>query len=56
VVEYAAIFYPGSEVRFDEGLEALQAVPGMEQGLDARMDEVFTAALAVDADERARAN
>ena len=46
VVEYAAILYPGPEVRFDEGLEALQAVPGMEQGLEARLGEVLTAALA----------
>src|ERR1051326_8074355 len=46
VVEYAAILYPGPEVRFDEGLEALQAVPGKEQGLEARLDEVIAAALA----------
>jgi hypothetical protein len=50
VVEYAAILYPGSEVRFDEGLEALQVVPGMEQGFETRLDEVLTAALAGYAD------
>ena len=46
VVRYAAILYPGPEVRFDEGLEALQSVPGMEQGLEARLGEVIVAALA----------
>jgi hypothetical protein len=45
VGEYAAILYPGPGVRFDEGLEALQAVPGREQGLEARLGEVLSAAL-----------
>lgn len=28
VVDYAAILFPGPEVRYDDGLEALSAVPG----------------------------
>jgi hypothetical protein len=46
VVEYAAILYPGPEVRYDGGLEALSAVPGMERGLETRLGEVIAAALA----------
>ena len=41
VVEYAAILYPGPEERFDDGLEALQAVPEREQGLETRLGEVL---------------
>jgi predicted component of viral defense system (DUF524 family) len=55
VVEHAAILYPGPEVRFDVGLEALQAVPGMKQGLETRLSEVLITALAGDADQEAGA-
>lgn len=56
VVEYAAILYPGAAVRFDSGLEALQAIPGMEPGLETRLGEVIAAALTRDAAERAGGN
>lgn len=46
VVEYAAILYPGPAVPYDEGLEALSAVPGMESALETRLGEVIAAALA----------
>ena len=46
VVEYAAILYPGPVVYHDDGLEALQAVPGMEQELERRLGEVLIQALA----------
>jgi predicted component of viral defense system (DUF524 family) len=52
VVEYAAILYPGPEMHFDEGLEALQAVPGMEHGLEAQLGKVIAAALAGHEPER----
>lgn len=55
VVEYAAILYPGSEVRFDAGLEALQSVPGKDQGLETWIGEVLSAALAGHEPERAGA-
>jgi predicted component of viral defense system (DUF524 family) len=45
VVDYAVILYPGPEVRFDDGLEAMLAVPGMEQHLEGRLAEVLSAAL-----------
>jgi predicted component of viral defense system (DUF524 family) len=54
VVEYAAIVYPGAAIRFDEGLEALQAMPGMEAGLEARLGEVIADALPGDAARRSR--
>jgi hypothetical protein len=50
VVEYAAILYPGPAVYHYEGLEALQAVPGLDRGLETRLGEVFVAALGEDAD------
>lgn len=41
VVAHASILYPGVDVRFAPGLEALQAVPGEEQPLRARLRNIF---------------
>jgi hypothetical protein len=46
VVEYAAILYPGRAVHHYQGLESLQAVPGMEQGLEERLGKALAFALA----------
>ena len=51
LVGYAAILYPGPAVHFDEGLEALSAVPGMEPDLEMRLAAVLTAALTSQAPE-----
>jgi hypothetical protein len=45
VVRYAATLYPGPEVRYSDGIEALRAHPGDEAGLVARLREVLHAAL-----------
>jgi predicted component of viral defense system (DUF524 family) len=46
-VSYAAILYPGAEVRFSDDIEALRAYPGDIEALTSRLTEVITAALLV---------
>lgn len=46
VVDYAAILYPGPEVRYPTGIEALSAYPGAEAPLLSRLRDVLAAALA----------
>ena len=41
VVQYAAILYPGPQVAFGRGLEAIQAVPGLDGELHDRLEEVL---------------
>ncbi|MFL5663618.1 MAG: nuclease domain-containing protein, partial [Ktedonobacteraceae bacterium] len=45
VVQSAAILYPGSPQRYVDGIEALQAYPGLELALEERLRDIFTAAL-----------
>jgi predicted component of viral defense system (DUF524 family) len=45
VVRYAAILYPGPEVRYSEGLEALRAYPGADQDLEKRIRILLRRAL-----------
>jgi predicted component of viral defense system (DUF524 family) len=45
VVSYAAILYPGPEIRYGDGIEALCADPSRTTSLDRRLREVLTAAL-----------
>ena len=45
VVRYAAILYPGPEVSYSEGLEALRAYPGAEQDLERRIRSLLQCAL-----------
>ncbi|MFL5665592.1 MAG: nuclease domain-containing protein [Ktedonobacteraceae bacterium] len=47
VVQSAAILYPGSSQRYADGIEALQAYPGLELALEERLRDIFTAALQV---------
>ena len=41
VVQYAAILYPGSNQSYGDGIEALQAYPGMELPLQERLKSIF---------------
>src|SRR5439155_19765949 len=45
VVQYAAIMYPGIHQNYEEGIEALQAYPGLEGLLEDRLQAIFSAAL-----------
>ncbi len=45
VVQYAAILYPGPEVRYGSGIEALQALPGHDEELRSRLRAVLKKAL-----------
>jgi hypothetical protein len=45
VVQYAAIMYPGIHQNYEEGIEALQAYPGLEGLLEDRLKEIFSVAL-----------
>ena len=45
VVRYAAILYPGPDVRYSEGLEAIRAYPGAEQDLEKRLRSLLRRAL-----------
>ncbi len=45
VVQYAAIMYPGIHQNYEEGIEALQAYPGLEGLCEDRLKEIFSAAL-----------
>lgn len=45
IVQYAAIMYPGEYIHFDDGLEALNAYPGLELSLEERLRDLFTTAL-----------
>ena len=44
-VRYAAVLYPGPEVRYADGIEALTAVPGADGGLGQRLRAVLRDAL-----------
>jgi hypothetical protein len=46
IVAYASTLYPGPEVRYAPGIEALHAYPGAAELLETRLIEVLTAALA----------
>ncbi|MBM3678487.1 MAG: hypothetical protein FJW96_11485 [Actinobacteria bacterium] len=46
VVEYAGILYPGPQVLFADGIEALSANPLHPEALDQRLTSLFEAALA----------
>lgn len=54
VVTYAATLYPGPEVRYADGLEALSASPGRTDELDERLRAVLSMALAHPLMERPR--
>ena len=45
VVQYAAIMYPGIYQSYNEGIEALQAYPGLEGLLEDRLREILLASL-----------
>ena len=45
LVRCAAILYPGPEVRYVKGLEALPAYPGLERVLEQRIEELLREAL-----------
>ena len=52
IVRYAAILYPGPEVRYADNIEALRSHPGAEQELTHRLGEILTAALTGPEDAR----
>lgn len=45
VVQYAAILYPGPDQFYGDGIEALQAYPGMETSLQERLQSILVTAL-----------
>jgi hypothetical protein len=46
IVTYAAILYPGREIRYADDIEALTAYPGHSDNLESRLREVLAQALA----------
>ena len=52
-VRYAAILYPGPEVRYADDIEALNAYPSQSQNVKSRLRDVLSAALATGSDPTA---
>jgi predicted component of viral defense system (DUF524 family) len=45
IVQYAAFMYPGKHIYYGEGIEAVEAYPGSELSLKARLREIISVAL-----------